>query len=330
MDDEKAEEIIVDEGVGSPSSGQTFVVYILTSDPDATRTQLLVQAFAHNSFDVKLIAIETPDGFKHAAMNAEKSQEYYRFKWVLEQSLSETDGHIIVIKDSSITNSSPESIAEIVTAASKINGFDLTYFSRYGDNCNEYVDENRGSFVSIANSTGFFAEAASPYGYQAIMISPHGRDVLLGRKDSLAGSKVEYSKSISDSLHDMVVRGELKSRVRLPNLFSYDVTRATKKSDYSKLNECNEGRTFPTTSQISTTLQEQTSELLEKLKQRGDKNFEDARKNDVCTSNTIIWVVIFVVIIAVIYMVYKKNKDTNGGLMDKFRKKSPAEDNWFA
>lgn len=207
------------------------VVYILTSDAESQRTNKVRSLFDNGLFIVRISTISPPKNG-----SSSKSQlEAYRYQWCLENARQQyPDKHVLIVKDTSVSNSSPERIADIVSSALVAGGWDVFYLCRWLDRCNLYSEKR-----PISGMTTLLAKTVSPHGTQALLFSPRGRDIVLGKETMSNGEKFSLQgKSLGSQLNDAIAKGHISAQCTVPNLIEYDVTTAKSSDDYHKLSEC--------------------------------------------------------------------------------------------
>lgn len=206
-------------------------VYLLASEPSSAQTARVSNLFSSPLFSVNVMVISRPANLDANSKISEADQiENYRILWCLNDARSRhPDSYVLIIKDTSVSDASPERIADVVSGAIKSgrdDPWDVFYLSKWMDRCDLYGDMKpiNGTMTSIAKSK-------SPKGLQAVVFSPAGRDSVLNASNLL-------DKALSDKVRDAVVNGNLKAIVAVPNLIRYDINAAKTGSDYEKVNEC--------------------------------------------------------------------------------------------
>lgn len=204
------------------------IVYLLTSNADSPRTHHVKSLFDHSLFVVDVVTVDEPhDLVIPPGMNREQSLEHRRMDWCFQDARSRySDNPIIIVKDTTVSNSSPETIAEIITTALGSSGWDVCYLCKWLDRCDLYTEK-----MTIPGKTTIIAKTQAPQGTQAILLTPRGRDLLIG---AMAGS----NKSLSLTLQEQILAGKIQATCVVPNLLEYDVTAATSNFDYLKTHEC--------------------------------------------------------------------------------------------
>lgn len=179
----------------------------------------------------------TPNAASNTTSNAASNQavESYRYQWCLDNARRQyPDKYVLIVKDTSVSNSSPERIADIISSAIVAGGWDVFYLCRWQDRCDLYTDKR-----PISGMTTLLAKTVSPHGTQALLFSPHGRDVVLGRLPMSDNTTFNIgSKPLGNQLNNAIAKGSLSAQCAVPNLIEYDVTAAKSASDYRKLAEC--------------------------------------------------------------------------------------------
>ena len=148
--------------------------------------------------------------------------------------------YCILIKDTSVTNSTPNEIADIILTAIQLNrnnnkkdNWDLCYLCKWLDRCDLYKE------VAKIDGIPKIVKTFSPLGLQAVLYSPNGRDIVLGRRKMCNG---EYFTPISPPLGEQISQEigleNISAVAIIPNLFDYNIMAAQIDLDVLKLAEC--------------------------------------------------------------------------------------------
>lgn len=212
-------------------------VYIIpeTSNPiNIERVKLL---FENSLFDVNVIERAPPANLEsNDRLNRLEKMEIHQYFEVLSDSLEKYPNRsVICIKDTSITNSSAENIADIVIGAITSGDWDICYLCKWLDRCDMYTQRKR-----IHGKSTIIAKTYSPYGTQCIMFSPKGRELFLGLQTLNTGRRFPPLKdSLEVALHQAIISNELNAICVIPNLFNYDITlNSADHIDWNKTSEC--------------------------------------------------------------------------------------------
>lgn len=150
------------------------------------------------------------------------------------------DSYCILIKDTSVTNSTPQEIGDIVLTAiglnrngSKKDNWDLCYLTKWLDRCDLY--ETLAKIDGVPKIVKTF----SPLGLQAVLYSPHGRDIVLGRQEMGNGEYfTPITPPLGEQLANEIAIKNISASAVVPNLFDYNVMAAQIDVDLLKLAEC--------------------------------------------------------------------------------------------
>lgn len=230
-------------------------VYILSSDATSQRTSQVKSLFASGLFKVTITTISPPPGLQtNPSLSLGDALEAYRAQWCLDNARTQNpNGYVIIVKDTSVSNASPEDIANIVSSAISSTGWHVCYLCRWLDRCDLYTDKR-----PIAGTTTLIVKTQSPQGVQAILFSPSGRDIILGQQPLNNGqSFTPITKPLGTQLNQAITQGSLNATCVVPNLIEYDVTVSKDASDYAKLAECQYQGLPLSSSSTSTNLQQQ-------------------------------------------------------------------------
>lgn len=140
------------------------------------------------------------------------------------------DDPVIIIKDSSICDLSPERFTKKIKDGLEYGKeADIIYLCKWNDLCELYKD------VTVSKSKSFLQWTQRPNGMQALLFKPKARDILY--KEWMDD---RYHGSIQERIQQKIKKGEWKALTYTPNIISFDIHYATTKSDYMKRNECAE------------------------------------------------------------------------------------------
>ncbi|GAH47443.1 unnamed protein product [marine sediment metagenome] len=150
------------------------------------------------------------------------------------------DQYSILIKNSSVTNSTSNEIANLVLLAISLNkngckkdNWELCYLCRWLDRCDLYTELAKLDGVTKVVRTH------SPLGLQAIMYSPVGRDIVLGHRRMKDGDYfTPIETSLGDQLNREISLGNISAACMIPNLFEFNVMLARTELDIFKLSDC--------------------------------------------------------------------------------------------
>lgn len=165
---------------------EKVIVFILTDDIDSVNISRLSYLFSENLFEIKIVNIHLPDlpeddEYGKYGKKGWIDEDYYRISWVLKKcSQKYLNNHILIIRDSVITHSSPQIIEEKVRNL-LLRDFDICYLSKYQDRCDLYTNFER------LDDNSMIAKTFYPGGLQAIMISPKCREILLANSQMKNG-----------------------------------------------------------------------------------------------------------------------------------------------
>lgn len=195
------------------------IVFVLTTDNKSERVKNVMNIFSDKSFTVIPTTLSDAKG-------AASASEYTRFIRCLE--VAERDypsQNCIIVKDNSLTFSSPQYIAKVINSVSATGGWDLFYPCKWLDNCNLYSSKPLTRDVIIA-------KAQAPQGLQAVMVSPTGRAKIL----KLAH---DPSKSFSQTITDAVAASKLEAYTLPRSIIHVDPM--TIDGQWYKYNDCKDG-----------------------------------------------------------------------------------------
>ncbi len=222
-------------------------VYILTSDTSSEHVLRLRELFDSPVFEVYVADITIPNNnLATKNISQEKALELYRFLYSLDHAAGKyPTSHVLVIKDTSKSDSSPEYIANTLSWINTNNrSSDIIYLAKWLDKCEKYQKRRR-----VPNTMTDLIQSTSPKGTQALFFSPNGRDVLLGKNAMRNSQPFKVTdKPLGETLTQEIEKGNLVSEVASPSLFNYDVLQSKKQADLLKNNECEVGKSYQQTS----------------------------------------------------------------------------------
>lgn len=205
-------------------------VYILTASDRSPLGKRVHGYFSSNLFEPYRVSIENPtdEGLKYSS----NSLEYYRIKKVLENAAqNHPNSNLIIIKDTSVTNCSPEEIGSYVSEFNKIPDWDVFYLAYWKDEC-----EKRKNIRKIGDKV--IGIPYAPHGFQALIFTPKFRDIVLQRTCLPNGNYFAMNGNFSETLRSLKLSNQIVPHYADSNIFSFDKNLATDPKDIEKLNEC--------------------------------------------------------------------------------------------
>lgn len=134
---------------------------------------------------------------------------------------------VIIIKDSSVSNITPEGMEERISYALKtVKNADLYFLTVWSDACNK--QKLISPSVEGGSSLNFTFQ---PTATQAIMYTPSSRSTV---KELIINSTVSYSALLNSAIG----QGKLTAVTFTPNIVDFDISLARTNTDYYKLNTC--------------------------------------------------------------------------------------------
>nr|QBK91148.1 MAG: glycosyltransferase family 25 [Pithovirus LCPAC202] len=222
---------------GTESADDSVIVYLLTDCPKRHKVQKLIRYFDSSPFFILKVTNLPPKAKVNTnnGMTQEQAVEICRFDQVLTEASDEyPNKYVIVIKDSSIATSTPESLERTIRKTIEFGEWDVCYLTRWLDLCNLYKDP-----IKIKGSMKVIVRTLSPNGTQALLFSPEGRDIVIGRKKMKNGEHfTPIQIPLGSKLNQEISNKNLFALCTVPNEFEFDVFRTTKTSDLAKLSDC--------------------------------------------------------------------------------------------
>ncbi len=211
-------------------------VYILPTNSPTT-SHHLCSLFRRN----RLFHVVDPSCFTGCISDGTPETEAAQVIDALENSsLHYPHNYTIVIKDTSVTNSSSAEIASLVMLAIDLNrngrkkdNWELCYLCRWLDRCDLYKE------LAKMDGVTKIVRTHSPLGLQAIMYSPKGRDIIIGRKRMKNGDFfTPIEPPLGDQINKEISLGNILAVCMVPNIFEFNVLLARTELDLFKLSDC--------------------------------------------------------------------------------------------
>lgn len=204
------------------------IVYLLTSNPDSPRVQRVQALFNHQLFFPQVVVVADPlKSPIHPGLTPEQSLEYYRVRWCLQNAMTEyPENPIIILKDTTVSNSSSETLAERISIALASGGWEVCYLCKWQDRCDLYSNKR-----PIDDSTSLLVNTSNPHGFQSILFTPTGRD-------KFHEACLNPTLPIDQTLTKLVQSEAIVASTIVPNLMQYDLTAITANERYNRLSEC--------------------------------------------------------------------------------------------
>jgi hypothetical protein len=169
-------------------------------------------------------------------MTESQALENYRFNQVLTDASSRyPDKYVLVIKDKTVTVTSPNVLESVVKTAVQLAGWQFCYLNRWLDTCEQYsnrVDVEGNEMIALVKTI-------SPNSTQSIIFSPEGRDIVIGR---CRMKNDEYFTPIrlplGEKLNIEIVNNNVTAICSVPSIFVYNLFDAKSVSDIAKLSAC--------------------------------------------------------------------------------------------
>lgn len=202
------------------------IVYLLTENADSPRTHQIRGLFNHPTFITDIVTMESPSQFPGSKLNYSDNLERHRVMWCLNNAKTEYPlSPIIIVKDTTVSVASPETIGCRISQILSSSGWDLCYLCKWLDRCDLYTEKK-----TLDNGTTMVVKTQAPQGFQAVLLTPEGRDKLLSKKD--------LSLSLQDQIHQQIKSDELKVIAIVPNLLNYDQNAVKENQKYRRTQEC--------------------------------------------------------------------------------------------
>jgi hypothetical protein len=214
-----------------------IVVYLLTNKCDDSSTQKLSKFFqSSNFYDLHVVDIPPPPSIDIPnSMTEAQAIEIYRFNKVLtEASDRYPDKQVLIIKDKSVTITTPDLLEDVIRTGLQLSGWDLFYLNRWLDSCEQYTNK-----VEVNSSMTTLVKTISPNSTLAVLFSPRGRDIVIGRCKMNNGSYfTPISVPLGEKLNREIIKGNFTAICTVPNQFDFNMFVARNVSDLGKLCDC--------------------------------------------------------------------------------------------
>ena len=287
--------------MSSPQNSQV-AVYLLATDVATPRTAKVMSLFTNPLFHVNVMNMSPPSNIgDNESLSKEEAISNYRILWCLKDAKTRhPDSHVIIVKDTSVSDASPDRIADIVSGAMSNNDWHLCYLSKWLDRCDLYSEKK-----PINGTMTVIAKTHSPHGMQAVMFSPHGRDVIRGEKPMKNGEYFSADKkAIHNAIHEAIMNGNLHATCAVPNLINFDTNAASRPSDYLKSHECE----LPPTQ----TTQPARSGEGGSMENEGKQMQQNPSQTN---NNWIWWILVIIIIILILAGLYYWNRNRNRAIV---------------
>jgi len=197
-------------------------VYILAEEGQGRNIDRLKELFSSDIFDIKTIAPDVDTDL---------------LCWCLDEThIYHPDREVIYISGNSVINTSKQKIEDLVTFINnKSDNFDLFYMCRWNDDCQKMIDVKYYPFLDVN-----IGRTYAPQGLQAVYISKRGRNLILGKSNNNNGKALVLNNKINEDtvLVNHIKNGDIVAHCVVNNIFNYDISTATKNSDFNKLSLC--------------------------------------------------------------------------------------------
>lgn len=209
-------------------------VYILTSNDKSEKAAKVTSLFDDDLFSVTLFKVDEPDNAENDFMDKKSFLEDNRYRKALEDAKEHhSENFVIIVKDTSVSNCDPDTIADIVEAATTDKNWDIFYLCRWLDDCALYTNKR-----TIENNGSQIVKTKSPFGTQAVMFTPYARDVILGDEVMRNGRYFSTKSSLGYSLNRAIGKDYLNADCVIPNVIDYDIMEAKESKDFFKSAGC--------------------------------------------------------------------------------------------
>ena len=223
---------------------RTIPAYVLSATPGSEQEKRVLGYLNTPLFKVFIVTAKDPT--RDAGKYSPADLDFYRIKRCLQDAARNyPDSIALIIKDTSVSDTTPQVIADYVKEMVRQPNWDLGYLTTWGDKCQLQSD-------SVSTSTGYnIVKSFSPNGVQALLIKPNVRDMILGKQNLPNGQPFEMTGSLSSTLNSLVREGQLKPAIAKPNLFNFDQNLAKSEEDKLKAYQCSNDPSFQQTGSSS-------------------------------------------------------------------------------
>ena len=219
------------------SPGYPIIVYLLTDRPTEPNVQKLIKFFNSSDFyHLKVTDLPPPPEVRNSVkLNTDQAVEIYRYQEVLNKSYKKyPDRYTLILKDTSVTTTSPDSLEKIIRATIDIGGWDICYLTRWLDRCDLYRNA-----VTVDNQMSVIVKTLSPNGTQALLFSPKGKQITIGQRKMNNGKYfTPINIPLDTKFNEEIQSGNMSALCTTPNQFEFDVFQARSTTDLAKLSDC--------------------------------------------------------------------------------------------
>jgi hypothetical protein len=127
-------------------------------------------------------------------------------------------------------------IKNVVDTVLSQSDYDICYLSKYLDACYLYTDRKQ-----IGSGDTSIVSTYKPKGLQAVLLTRKCIQYILSNERLPKSGKLfkpSGNSSLADDITKLISHGELRAFAVVPNLFDFDINRATNPTDYMKTTEC--------------------------------------------------------------------------------------------
>lgn len=215
-----------------------IIVYLLTDRCYDTEVKSLIAFFESSSFyQLHIVDIPPPASLKVCnGLTQEQAADIYRYEKVLKEAAKKyPDDYVLVLKDKTVTVTSPNVLENVVRTAVQLAGWRFCYLNRWLDDCSQYTNR---VYVK-GNEMISLVKTYSPNSTLSILFSPEGRDTIIGKCRMDNGDYLTpINIPLGERLNQEIIANNIGAICAVPNIFEYNIFNATSVSDIAKLSEC--------------------------------------------------------------------------------------------
>lgn len=210
----------------------SVLVYLV--DPDG-RVHETARLFQNRLFNFEAINIEKSSNNESSNHLSDPHRDVHSYLHILERAKATSPAaHVIILRRDMMSNFNHERLAMLISSLTSHVDTDVFYLSKSLDRCDLYDQQQR--IKHQGRDLGHLtARTYQPNGIQALMFSSRGRDIIIDQNLSMSPSK---NDSFNQFLRDLVRNQSLIAESVIPNVFSFDISRAQNADDLMLLNEC--------------------------------------------------------------------------------------------
>lgn len=208
---------------------KVIVIIVPDKDTKVPRNDLITNVFSNEMF----VVIQSEGKKKDCDYN--NGRVFYD-ALLLARNVS-PQSPCIIIKNTSVSDLTPDTMAANIKQVLSIPHFQLCYLCKWLDAC-QYYRNSTSDPIKPSDPTAYMF-TRYPGGLQSILFTPEGRDMILGLIPMLNGKMFKICEDFENNLRTDIYEGNVRAITSVPNIVNFDIVlNASRYDDYIKTNEC--------------------------------------------------------------------------------------------